>query len=181
MAQYPGAFRASVQYLLSSISSTLLAFIGIGIFSLPTLATAFTVGEDYATFALLAWVGWAVLIGQRTLGMDESNDFDNQPRKGKAVIEIFALAYFSFVTLVSLLLAVAVTGLGYPVLATGIAFLYPAYDIVMGEKSIPISVLGIVVLVATLINTLHSLTQVAAEGLKLPGRLARRGPGGMLG
>ncbi|WP_135823261.1 hypothetical protein [Halorussus ruber] len=181
MVQYPGAFRASIRYLLNSLSSTVLAFIGVGFWSIPALLIGFSAGGRYATFAFLAWVGWGVLIGQGTLDTNDSNDFEDKSTKEKFLAGIFALSYFSAVTFISIVFGSVAVTFGYPAAATGIAFLYPAYDIFMGKKTIPLSALGIIVMGATFINALHALTQLAAEGLQLPGRFVRRGPGRIMG
>lgn len=181
MTEYLGSVSTSFQYLTDSVLTTVRMFLGISVICAPVLLYGSEKGPQYFALSFVALVGWSIYIGQDIVNDGQPDSLEDESRKGKIAAGVFAVTYYNFVVLISIVVGIVAMTLTTPALGIAITFLYPAYDVLVAQYKIPLSLLGIIIFLTTLISALHSLTKVATDGLMFPSRFTRKGSGGMLG
>lgn len=181
MTEYPGAISTSFQYLTASLLTTLRMFLGISIICAPMLLYGSEKGPQFFALSFVALVGWSVYIAQDIVNDGQPDSLKDESRKEKIAAGVFALTYYNTVTFISMAIGIATMSLTTPAIGIAVTLLYPAYDVLVARYKIPLSLLGVVIFLTTLITALHSLTKVATDGLMFPSRFTRKGSGGRLG
>lgn len=181
MTEYPGAISVSFQYLTDSILTTVRMFLGISIICAPILLYGSERGPQYFALSFIALVGWSIYSGQDIVNDGQPDSLEDESRKGKIAAAVFALTYYNVVVLISMMAGIVAMSTTTPAIGVAITFLYPAYDVLIARYKMPMSLLGIVIFLTTLITALHSLTKVATDGLMFPSQFTKKGSGGMSG
>lgn len=136
-----------LQFITGTVVFTCIAALIIGVFTLGIYNLVAPLGEPYTQFFLFAVGGMALLISQEILFEAETIESSwehSSPAKALGMAVSGVLVY-NLVIGVSILVAAVAASAGAGNWALVLAFLYPTYDLFIGSKKLPFSVVGVLV------------------------------------
>lgn len=169
MSEYPGVRRATISYLVESVAATAGLLVVMGICCAFTLVYFLSVGGPNAGYAVFAYLGLCVYLGQRAVDGELRAVTDvSGSRLVAGLLGLVTVVYYNVVVFVATILAASLSSVGVGDWALAIAVLYPFYDAEVAERSIPLSVAGVLVAalvpLARLAESLAALVGVDADG-----------------
>lgn len=168
MATYPGIRRATVSYVSDSIAAIGGLLVVMGVCCLPALSFFFGVGGAPASYALFAYLGLCIYLGQRDLDNELRTVVDvSDSRLVAGMLGALTILYYNAVVILATVLGTALSSGGGGDWALAVSLLYPFYDAEMAQRSIPLSLAGVLVsglvLFAWIAETLAALFGVDTD------------------
>lgn len=168
MSEYPGIRRATISYFADSITATAGLLVVMGVCCAPVLWVLYHVGGAPAGYALFAYLGLCVCLGQRDLdgGLRTVSEITDS-RFVAWLLGVAVVLYYNAVVAVAAALAGSLSSVALGDWALAVALLYPFYDAEMADRTVPLSVAGglvtTFVLVAWLAEKLAPVLGIEAD------------------
>lgn len=143
MSEYPGVRRATVTYLLESVSVTAGLLVVMGVCCGPILWLLYDASHALAGYALFAYLGLCVYLGQRNLD-DGLRAVDDVSDSGLVawLLAVVIVLYYNVVVVIATALAASLSAAGLGDWALAVTLLYPFFDAEMARQPVPLSVAG---------------------------------------
>lgn len=169
MTSYPGVPRATTSYLVDSITTTVGLFFVMGVCCGLTLVSFGLLNPVLAGYALFAYLGLCLYLGQCDLNDDLQSVTDVSSSHLVAVLlGATIVLYYNAVVAVGAVLAGWLAGTALGNWALAVALLYPLYDSEMARGPAPLSIAdGIttaLLLVARVIERFQCHFDVESDG-----------------
>lgn len=131
-----------IQYLVGSSIYYLVTAVTLILFTLPAFALSYSWDGLYASFALATILVYAIVVSQHSLTSGPSKEFNDLSSSKKFLVSLFSITVYNLIVLVSVVVsAIAVTN-GGTAIALSVAAIYPIWDAITMEHTIPLSVGG---------------------------------------
>lgn len=151
-------FKRLYYYGIGSIVATVMVTVVMGLLTSPIMFALLTDDATMAGLGFLSLLSWGIYLGQEVV-LGESHEEPEMGLIGKSMLMLLSIVYYNLVLAVAVVISSAVIIAGFPVLGAIIALVYPAYDMGIIEKGLPLSIAGVLGLILGLVMTTKSVAE----------------------
>lgn len=154
------------KYVLSgSVIAFPSAALTLALLTSPVLYWSLRRGPAVGGVAVLALTGWSLYLGQRIVlegPPDVPEEYGDLDWRWRAGLTVLGIVYYNVVLLVTVYASVRLTAVGFGLAGAVVAFVFPAYDVAVTERGVPLSISGLLALVTRAVLVASNVSESVA-------------------